>query len=173
MKRLVEMHAGTVEAHSEGPGRGSEFVVRLPAARGPGTAEAGPEVAPAAAAARRVLVVDDNVDAADSLGALLGLMGHQVAYAYDGPAAVKAARAFRPDAALLDIGLPGMNGYEVARRIRAEPGLGPTLLVAISSWGQDEDRRRSHEAGFDHHLIKPADVSSVQRLLADLPGRSG
>jgi CheY-like chemotaxis protein len=117
----------------------------------------------------RVLVVDDNVDAAVSLGMLLKLAGQEVRVAYDGPAALRQAVEFRPGLVLLDIGMPGMDGYEVCRRLRRESNLGPMTLVALTGWGQDEDRRRSHEAGFDHHIVKPVEPSALQRLLADLP----
>jgi two-component system, chemotaxis family, CheB/CheR fusion protein len=117
----------------------------------------------------RVLVVDDNVDAAVSLGMLLKLAGQEVRVAYDGAAALRQAVEFRPNLVLLDIGMPGMDGYEVCRRLRREFGLKTMILVALTGWGQDEDRRRSHDAGFDHHIVKPVEPSALQRLLADLP----
>jgi two-component system CheB/CheR fusion protein len=117
----------------------------------------------------RVLVVDDNVDAAVSLGMLLKLAGQEVRVAYDGPAALRHAVDFRPELVLLDIGMPGMDGYEVCRRIRREGSLEGIMLVALTGWGQDEDRRRSHEAGFDRHIVKPVEPSALQRLLAELP----
>jgi signal transduction histidine kinase/ActR/RegA family two-component response regulator len=168
VQRLVEMHGGTVRATSPGLGRGSEFVVRLPA-----LAEPAPDRAarreenggPAAAPRRRVLVVDDNVDAADSLVLLLRVSGQEVRVAYDGPTALLIAEAFRPQLVLLDIGMPGMDGYAVAQRLRRQPGLEGVTLVAVTGWGQEEDRQRSHEAGFDHHLVKPADPAALQRLL--------
>jgi two-component system CheB/CheR fusion protein len=116
-----------------------------------------------------VLVVDDNVDAAVSLGMLLKLAGQDVRVAYDGPAAIRHAVEFRPALVLLDIGMPGMDGYEVCRRLRREACLEPIKLVALTGWGQDEDRRRSHEAGFDHHIVKPVEPSALQRLLSELP----
>jgi CheY-like chemotaxis protein len=159
------MHGGTVEAHSEGPGQGSEFVVRLPIAKEIPTAHSGargPEqLAPPLA--RRILVVDDNRDAADSLGMLLRMMGNEVHTAHDGLEAVGAAAAFHPDVILLDIGLPKMNGYEVARRIREQQGGESVLLVALTGWGQEEDRRRSQ---FDHHMTKPVEFTALQKLLA-------
>jgi signal transduction histidine kinase/ActR/RegA family two-component response regulator len=176
VKSLTEMHGGAVEAHSAGPGRGSEFVVRwpLPGEEAPAHVEAPPKSPPAAERAVRILVVDDNVDGAASLAMLLRLWGHDVAVAHDGPAALRAADAQRPQVALLDIGLPGMDGYELARRLRARPGLDRTALVALTGWGQEEDRRRSQEAGFDHHLVKPVDLSALQELLAQgQPERSG
>jgi len=168
VKALVEQHGGTVAAHSDGPGRGSEFVVTLPVLRDAGIA-AGP--APLPVAARRqpvsVLVVDDNVDAAQVLAELLELSGHPVRVAHEGPAAIAEALAFRPEVVLLDIGLPGMDGYEVARRLRQETALEGTRLVAVTGYGQTTDRLRSQAAGFDHHLVKPVDFADVQRLLAD------
>ena len=166
---LIEMHGGTIEAFSAGPGSGSEFVVSLPIA-----AEAPPAEEPALAAdgateaeaaVLRVLVVDDNQDAADSLSVLLQLMGHEVRTAYDGLEAVAAAGAFAPDLVLLDIGLPKLNGYEAARRIREQPGGRGMTLVAVTGWGQDEDQRRSREAGFNLHITKPLDPAVLERLL--------
>ena len=172
VRNLVEMHGGAVEAHSEGSGTGSEFVVRLPLAkreeitgRGAETAEAAPG---APASARRVLVVDDNIDAAESLGRLLRLMGNQVRTAHDGPSALETAASFIPDVVLLDIGLPGMDGHEVARRLRLLSGLQEAVLVAQTGWGQDEDRRRSREAGFNHHLVKPVSVAALQAVLGEV-----
>jgi PAS domain S-box-containing protein len=168
VRRLVEMHGGEVEARSAGPGAGSEFVVRLPVA-----GEAAPPlpVAPAATPALqplRVLIVDDNRDAATALAILLGLAGHATRTVFDGGEAVEEARRLSPDAVLLDIGLPGLDGYEVARRLRAEPRGGELALVAITGWGQDADRRRSAEVGFDAHLVKPVDGAALLRLLAGL-----
>jgi PAS domain S-box-containing protein len=168
VERLVTLHGGTVEARSEGAGQGSTFLVRLPIAA---EAEMRPTTAaPAAnsagAAARRILIVDDNRDAADSLGMLLKMLGNQVFTARDGLEAVGAAAEFRPDVVLLDIGLPKLNGYEAARRIRAQRGGDGMLLVALTGWGQPEDRRRSREAGFDHHLTKPVDFKDMKELLA-------
>jgi signal transduction histidine kinase/ActR/RegA family two-component response regulator len=170
VQSLVELHGGTVEAHSEGQGKGSEFVVRVPApadlqtAASPAAAHEGaPE---AAGAGRRILVVDDNRDAAETLVLLLQMMGNQVQEAHDGLEAVAAAASFRPEIILLDIGLPGLNGYQAARRIREQDGGSGIVLVALTGWGQDEDRRRSKEAGFDHHLTKPVDLADLQALLA-------
>src|SRR5215470_8946939 len=117
----------------------------------------------------RVLVVDDNVDAAVSLGMLLKLAGQDVRVAYDGPTALRQAVDFGPELILLDIGMPVMDGYEVCRQLRRQSGLEKTTVVALTGWGQDEDRRRSHEAGFDHHMVKPVEPSALQRLLDDLP----
>jgi CheY-like chemotaxis protein len=126
---------------------------------------AGP--AAGAGAGRRILVVDDNADAAESLGMMLELMGGVVRTAHDGQAAVEAARDFRPDVVFLDIGLPKLSGYEACRRIRAEPWAAGTLIVALTGWGQEADRRRSREAGFDHHSVKPVDPADLSRLLAE------
>ncbi len=170
VKSLTEMHGGSVEAHSDGPGQGSEFVVRLPlpTEKAPEVAAAPPEAPAAAERAVRILLVDDNLDASESLAMLLRLWGHEVAVAHDGPAALRAAEARPPQVALLDIGLPGMDGYELARRLRSRPGPGRAVLVALTGWGQEEDRRRSREAGFDHHLVKPVDLSDLRELLAQV-----
>ena len=171
VQRLVEMHEGSVEAHSEGPGRGSEFTVRLPVARVSASLQPPPKgegektIAPVK---RRILVVDDNQDAADSLSKLLSLTGMEVRTAYDGLEAVEAAAAFHPDVILLDIGLPKLNGYEVARRIREQPWGKDIVLVALTGWGQEEDRRRSQGAGFNAHLVKPVDFVALQQFLAAL-----
>jgi signal transduction histidine kinase/ActR/RegA family two-component response regulator len=169
VRGLVEKHGGRVEAHSEGPGQGSEFVVRLPALAGRPSRPAAPNKATRLATLipkRRILVVDDNADAAESLALLLRMEPHEVEVAHDGPAALAAVDADPPDLIFLDIGMPVMNGYEVAQRLRQRPGLEKVQLVAMTGWGQEEDRRRSQEAGFDHHLIKPAEPSALRRLLA-------
>ncbi|HLJ92109.1 MAG TPA: PAS domain S-box protein [Gemmataceae bacterium] len=170
VQSLVEMHGGTVEAHSDGPGKGSEFVVQLPVAaeikdRGRDGAAGSERVA--APAKCRILVVDDNQDAADSLAMLLRILGNEVHTAHDGLEAVGAAGVFRPDVVLLDIGLPKLNGYEAGRRIREQQGNG-VVLIALTGWGQEEDRRRSKEAGFDHHMTKPVEFDALQTLLAEL-----
>jgi PAS domain S-box-containing protein len=173
VKTLVEMHGGSVEAHSDGPGRGSEFVARLPLALA-GQAPQEPERQAAATPPRkrppvlRVLVVDDNREAANSLGLLLKLVGHNVRVAYDGPAALEAARTFQPQVLLQDLQMPGMSGLQVARRLREQHGSGSALFVALTGYGSDEDRRRCLEAGFDHHLVKPVDWDALQQLLASL-----
>ncbi|HEY7241765.1 MAG TPA: ATP-binding protein, partial [Burkholderiales bacterium] len=165
---LAEMHGGSITVKSDGPGQGSEFTVRLPlAADEPApAADRGPEeVLPA----RRVLVVDDNRDAGDSLGLLLKVLGADVRVARDGPEALEACSAYEPAVVLLDIGMPGMDGYEVARRIRARsPGRRPTI-VALTGWGQEKDRREAREAGFDHHLVKPAELGALKELLKSIP----
>jgi PAS domain S-box-containing protein len=167
VKTLVELQGGTVAAHSDGLGRGSEFTVRLPVL----TEKAKPASRPAAsppppAASRRVLIVDDNDDGAESLAMLLRISGHQTYKAHDGIAAIEEAERLRPDAVLLDIGLPGMNGYEACRRIREQPWGKDVLLVALTGWGQEEDRHRSEAAGFDAHMVKPADLDALLTLLA-------
>ncbi len=168
VKGIVELHGGTVEAKSEGEGRGSEFVVRLPVASGSASAAGRPEDE-APSGTRRVLVVDDNVDSAESLGQLLGLLGNEVRTAHDGETGVRAAAEFRPAVVLMDIGMPKLNGYEAARRIREQPWGRAMVLVALTGWGQDDDRRRTREAGFDHHLVKPVEVAALMRLLAGTP----
>jgi CheY-like chemotaxis protein/two-component sensor histidine kinase len=170
VKTLVEMHGGTVEARSEGAGAGSEFLVRLPLA-GATDAGAARPAAPAASrsfSALRVLVVDDNRDAADSLGVLLGLLGAEVEVVHGGADALRALETSRPSLVLLDIGMPGMDGYEVARRIRAMPALAGVTIAALTGWGQPEDRRRTREAGFDVHLVKPPDLAALEALVASL-----
>ncbi len=173
VKSLVELHGGTVEAMSEGLGRGSEFIVRIPltAARTFGDRSRLP-VAVRSLPPHRVLVVDDNRDAAESLGILLELMGAEVEVAYSAQEALKAMRMFQPSVVLLDIGMPGIDGYEVARRIRSGSGSRHVTLIALTGWGQEEDRSRSREAGFDHHLVKPGDVNSLQTLLMSLEPES-
>jgi PAS domain S-box-containing protein len=168
-RTLVEMHCGTIEVHSDGPGKGSEFVIRLPLKLASRCSEAPPtEPVQRAADGSRVLIVDDNRDSAESLGALLRLLGNEVRLAHDGRSAVEAVRAYKPAAVLLDIGMPGMDGYEVARTLRGEPDLQEVLLVALTGWGQEDDRRRSREAGFDHHLVKPVDMIALNALLASV-----
>jgi two-component system CheB/CheR fusion protein len=166
VRRLVELHGGSVEALSEGPGKGTEFVVRLPR-RLPAVADGATPTAPIAADGprRRILVVDDNVDAAEALGELLRDYGHEVATAHDGAQALDNARLHRPEIILLDIGMPDMDGYEVAKRIRGELGLADALLVALSGYGEDRHRRLAREAGFDQHITKPVDASKLEELL--------
>jgi PAS domain S-box-containing protein len=169
VQKLVEMHRGRVEAYSA-LGQGSEFVVRLPVVQLP---ERSPPPTPVETVKRlapscRVLVVDDNVDQADSVALLLRASGHDVRVAYSGPTALEAALACRPDIVLMDIGLPEMDGYEVARRLRQQASLKDTVMVAMTGYGQESDRQRSHEAGFDHHLVKPVSLQELEGILATL-----
>jgi PAS domain S-box-containing protein len=172
VKNLVEMHHGTVEAHSAGLGKGSEFVVRLPlsalAREEPEGREVTEQRQVTAFSGHRLLVVDDNTDAADSLAMLLRLQGHEVRVAHDGPSALTLVKGYRPELVFLDIGMPGMDGYEVARRLRQQPGFENVRLAALTGWGQQEDRRKSKEAGFDHHLVKPIEPTALDGLLAHL-----
>jgi PAS domain S-box-containing protein len=170
VKTLVEMHDGSVAVHSEGLGRGTEFTVRLPVAAGPPRELPAPAAGGRAiTAGRRVLIVDDSEDGAESLAMLLQFGGHETYQAHDGVTAIEAAERLRPDAVLLDIGLPRLNGYEVCRRIRQAPWGKQLTLVALTGWGQDEDRHRSLEAGFDAHMVKPVDVDALLKLLGSLP----
>jgi CheY-like chemotaxis protein len=165
-RHLVEMHGGTIEARSEGIGRGSSFCVRLPVVRI--AAASAPPVqttAPADAAACRVLVVDDNQDFATSLAMILRDLGNDVCVAHDGIEGLRAAEAFQPAVAFLDIGLPGLDGYELARRLRGSRGSGTLLLVAVTGWGQRSDKLRAAQAGFDHHLVKPIDPNALPSIL--------
>ena len=169
VRALVELHGGRVAATSPGVGHGSEFVIRLPTLPGAVAAAESPAERPSASGRRlRVLVVEDNHDAAESLSALLELWGHEVKIAYDGLAALRLAEASAPDVILSDIGLPGMDGYELARQLRARPMFGRVLLVALSGYGRDEDRRLAAEAGFDHHLVKPPDLDTLMRLIGNV-----
>jgi PAS domain S-box-containing protein len=166
VKSLVEMHGGSVEARSEGPGKGSEFIVRLPAVEMQPAPAKRDDEGGLSGPSRRVLVVDDNEDVAHSLALLLQIKGHEVRTAHDGLTALNVAGEFLPEVVLLDIGLPTMDGYEVARRLRQQTGLENVVLVAVTGYGQEEDRRRAEEAGFDAHLTKPAEPAALQRLLA-------
>ncbi len=166
VERLTTLHGGSVQARSEGPGRGSEFVVRLPAR--PAGVPAEPRAAVEAEktiSARRILVVDDNIDAANALRYLLENDGHEVRVATDGAAGLEAARELRPDVLLLDIGLPRFSGYEIARAVRADAALAHATIIAVTGYGQQQDRERSSAAGFDHHLTKPVEFRALQRLL--------
>jgi len=178
VRNLVEMHHGTVEARSAGLGQGSEFVVRLPLVAGQRPepsdgADGERREGPGRASGHRLLVVDDNQDAADSLAILLRLQGHEVRVAYSGLAALEMTTDYSPDVVFLDIGMPGMDGHEVARRLRQQPGLGNVVLAALTGWGQREDRRRTAEAGFDHHLVKPPDQKALEVVLNALQRRDG
>jgi CheY-like chemotaxis protein len=163
------MHDGSVEARSEGPGTGSTFTVRLPVlieASRPHARAEREEAAPKSNL--RILIVDDNRDSADSLVMLLRLLGNDTRTAYDGQQGLDLAEEFRPDVVLLDIGLPKLNGYEACRRIREQPWGKGMVLIALTGWGQEDDVRRSHQAGFDHHVVKPVDPNALMRLLAGL-----
>ncbi len=197
VQRLVQMHGGEVSAASEGPGKGSEFVIRLPLLEedvepvkappaspavpsdaAPSGSDVAADVAPLVAAgtarmARRILIADDNNDALESLATLLELSGHEVFTATNGGTALQSAERHLPEVVLLDIGMPMLDGYEVAKRIRAQPWGQRITLVALTGWGQDSDRRRSREAGFDSHLVKPLDLETLTDLLARLPFSSG
>ncbi len=170
-RRLVELHGGTIEAHSEGPGRGATFVVRLPLLTTVHEARSTVASVPNGPTLR-ILVVDDNVDAAEALAALLEISGHATWLAHTGQDALSVAAEQRPDVLLLDIGLPGIDGYEVARRIRADRSVPQPLLVALTGWGAEEDRRKGRDAGFDEHLVKPVDHTRLSTLLRAVPRRS-
>ena len=164
---LVKMHGGTVEAFSQGSGAGSEFVVTLPLARpGPPPARSHPEARPTATVSRRVLIVEDGADARAAMRALVRMWGHDVVVAEDGPSGVERAREFRPEIALLDIGLPGLDGYQVAKAVRDSLGQ-DVCLIALTGYGQAEDRHRARAAGFDAHLVKPVEPPRLKRILAD------
>jgi len=165
-RQFAEMHGGTVEARSDGAGLGSEFLIRLPVLAGGAARDAVPLSAAAGVDGRKmkVLVVDDNEDAADSLAALLEIDGFDVRAVYDGAAAVEAVAGSQPDMIIMDLGMPGMDGYETARAIRQHPGAERILMLALTGWGQSDARRRTLEAGFDHHLVKPVELDQIIRL---------
>jgi CheY-like chemotaxis protein len=167
-KRLVEMHGGSIEARSAGPGQGSEFIVRLPIVLEAPRVSAPAE--PIAASERRfILVVDDNKDSARSLAALLRLAGHETLVAHDGLEALEVVERSRVDVVLLDIGLPKLDGYATCRRLRQRQNGASLAIVALTGWGQEEDRRLAREAGFDNHMIKPVDLAALAALLASFP----
>ncbi len=177
VRNLVEMHGGRVWVESPGAGQGSTFSLRIPLLDDEDGRTREPASSPglrahAAPGGGRVLVVDDNIDAAETLAMLVDHDGHDTRTAYTGPEAVEAAREFRPEVVFLDLGLPGMDGYEVATVLRREPGFERTLIIAVTGWGSDEDRRRSELAGFDAHRTKPVEASAVRRVLARLSARS-
>ena len=165
-KRLVTLHGGTIAAESQGPGRGSEFIVRLPLATGDAAAAQPPEAAPAhGSQKRRILLADDNVDFAESLAAVLASHGHDVRVAHDGAEALAMAQRFNPQFAFLDIGMPKVHGYEVARRLREQASTAECVLVAVTGWGQEDDKRRARDAGFDRHLTKPVNPSDIEEIV--------
>jgi signal transduction histidine kinase len=178
VRQLVQMHGGSVTAYSQGPGRGSEFLIRLPLRlksyreNGGASVESMPPLPQTGKTGHRILLADDNRDALDSLATLLQCDGHEVHTAADGAEALEVAAECHPDVVLLDIGMPKLDGYEVAKRIRAEPWGKKAVLIALTGWGQDEDRRRSREVGFDSHLVKPLDPEALSTLLARLPRRA-
>jgi CheY-like chemotaxis protein len=169
-RRLVELHDGAIEAFSDGPGKGSAFVVTLPALQTAGASAARTLPAAGAGKPHRILLVDDNVDFVNAIGALLRTLGHTVQVCHDGPQALAAAAAFTPadapDFAFLDIGLPGLNGYDLARALRQMPALARTVMVAVTGWGQQKDRDLAFEAGFEEHLVKPVSVEQILAILA-------
>jgi CheY-like chemotaxis protein len=177
VRSLVELHGGTVEAHSDGPGQGSEFVVELPLAPASEplaflAAGKAPTPIPAPAAlpqgGKRILIVDDNEDAAESIADLLRDLGNEIETAYDGPAALRIAKLFKPEVCLVDIGLPAMDGYELARRLRESHDLAAgARLIAVTGYGQDADRERSRLAGFDSHLVKPVNLDVLSHAVVN------
>jgi CheY-like chemotaxis protein len=170
-RRLVELHEGNITANSEGPGMESQFVVRLPVLPEAPTKAVESNIIgdrPIESARFRVLVVDDNVDSAEAIGRLLQLKGHDVRCAFNGASAITIARQFGPHLILLDISLPDIDGYEVLRRLREEPGASQPTVVAVTGFGQAEDRRRTQEAGFDHHLVKPFGPDALMALIESL-----
>jgi len=169
VKRLTEMHGGSIEARSEGEGKGSEFIVRLPVLPQPAVAfTSESDGAGESTAQRRVLIVDDNRDSADSLAMLLEITGNKTYMAHDGVEAVAAIEKYRPEVVLLDIGLPKLDGHEVCRRVRQQPWGKDIVVIALTGWGQEDDRRRSEEAGFNGHLVKPVDYDRLLELLGEL-----
>jgi CheY-like chemotaxis protein len=168
-RRLIVLHQGTLVADSAGPGCGSEFTVRLPLQRTMLDAREAPRPTPPAASRKlRVLVVDDNIDAAETLAMFLEYRGHAVRVCHEGPTALALADQYRPEVLLLDIGLPGMNGCDVARTLRQRRWAEAATIIALSGWNQDRDREASRAAGMNHHLVKPVDHDVLERLLADV-----
>jgi CheY-like chemotaxis protein len=172
VRQLTEMHGGEVSVHSDGPGCGSEFRVRLPREEVPAVALELPvdtmPVALASGVRHRALVIDDNRDAADTLAMMLELLGLEVRRLYDPAGFEEAYATFLPQVVFLDVGMPGRSGYEVAAALRRAPGGGEVLLVAVTGWGQPEDRQRTRDAGFDHHLVKPPELAAVQAICVAL-----
>jgi CheY-like chemotaxis protein len=170
-RALVQMHGGSIELKEPDGNPGAEFLVRLPVESAPPERTA-PAPKAAAFAPRRVLIIDDNRDQATSLAMLLELMGHEVKTAFDARTAIGVAARFEPDLAMIDVSMPGMDGNELARRLRQDPSLSTTTLVALTGWGQEADRKRSRDAGFDYHLVKPADIAQVEKIIAAAPARN-
>jgi CheY-like chemotaxis protein len=172
VKSFAELHGGMVEARSGGPGTGSEFIVHLPVSPlESGNADRRDDAPGSAVQTCRILVVDDNHDGCDSMAALLKIEGHTVHTAYDGVAAIAAANEFSPQVVLMDLGMPKMNGYDACRQIRDQPWGKDLLIIAMTGWGQEEDKLRARQAGFDAHLVKPIDPGELQRLLAGMRGK--
>jgi CheY-like chemotaxis protein len=176
VRNLIELHRGTVSAHSEGRGHGSEFVVRLPKAKAPARKRGGrprrPALSPTTGAAHdswRILVVDDNEDGAEMLAEALRAKGYRTRVAHDAPTALRVAAEFRPSLAFLDIGLPVMDGYELASRLREVTGLADIRLIALTGYGQESDRQKTRAAGFQHHLVKPVDFQAIETVLSAAP----
>jgi CheY-like chemotaxis protein len=172
VKGLVELHGGAVWARSEGADRGAEFGLRLPLDAHEPAQASPPERAPVQMAHRRVLVVEDNLDAAETLREMLLIWEHEVEVAHDGRAGLSRVRAFRPDVVLCDVGLPELDGYAVARAIRADPEIAATYLVAVTGYASPDDQRRAADAGFDRHLAKPVPVDVIEEVLATAPRRA-
>ncbi len=172
VKEFVGLHGGRVEVHSDGLGKGSEFVVYLPVASAAEAELPAAVIETPRGPGRRILVADDNNDAAESLAMMLEIMGHEVRTASDGEAAVSITADFRPDLVLMDLGMPRLTGYEAARQIRAQPLGNLPYLVALTGWGADEDRRRTQDAGFDRHLVKPVELDTLNKMIAEMPVRS-
>jgi signal transduction histidine kinase len=168
VKQLVTLHGGTVEVESAGAGQGSRFTIRMPQASAPASRPGAEPPQPSPARSLKILVVDDNVEVAEIAGLMLEEIGHTYRIIHDGRRALEAAKDFRPDAILLDIGLPGMDGYAVCRTLRQDDAFKRTPIIAQTGWGQDRDKMQSSEAGFDHHLVKPVTLSDLERLLANI-----
>lgn len=167
-RQLVDIHNGSLSAESAGPGQGSTFTVRLPLVQEAVSAEAAPNEAPAAGSSLKVLVVDDNISAAQTTARMLSLMNHEPSIAYDGLKAIETARAVQPDVIMLDLGMPGMTGYEVCRELRKDPAFAKTLIIAQTGWGQESDREKTRDAGFSYHMTKPINFSELSGLLAKI-----
>jgi two-component system CheB/CheR fusion protein len=171
VKGLLELHHGDIEARSEGPGTGAEFTLRLPIVATQPAASVTHAEAPAAGPRKRVLVIEDSVDSADSLNELLTLLGYEVRTAFDGPSGIQEAHRFRPDVILCDLGLPAMDGYSVARALRSDAETASVVLVAVTGYAEADDRRRALEAGFDEHVSKPPDLGTLEGALRRAPRR--